>query len=62
MARDFYTVLAVPRNATEEQIRQRFRELARTRHPDRFQGAEKARAMAAETLAEVRSAIGIGPK
>ena len=44
MARDFYTVLAVPRNATEEQIRQRFRELARTRHPDRFQGAEKERA------------------
>jgi DnaJ-class molecular chaperone len=44
MARDFYTVLAVPRNATEEQIRQRFRELARTRHPDRFQGMEKARA------------------
>ena len=25
-------------------------------------GAEKARGMAAETLAEVRSAIGIGPK
>jgi curved DNA-binding protein CbpA len=44
MARDFYTVLAVPRNATEDQIRQRFRELARTRHPDRFQGVEKARA------------------
>ncbi|HEY4588113.1 MAG TPA: DnaJ domain-containing protein, partial [Thermoanaerobaculia bacterium] len=44
MARDFYTVLAVPRNATEDQIRQRFRELARTRHPDRFQGGEKARA------------------
>jgi curved DNA-binding protein CbpA len=44
MARDFYAVLAVPRNATEDQIRQRFRELARTRHPDRFQGAEKERA------------------
>ncbi|HEY0510820.1 MAG TPA: DnaJ domain-containing protein [Thermoanaerobaculia bacterium] len=44
MARDFYAVLAVSRNATEDQIRQRFRELARTRHPDRFQGAEKARA------------------
>jgi curved DNA-binding protein CbpA len=44
MARDFYAVLAVPRNATEDQIRQRFRELARTRHPDRFQGVEKARA------------------
>lgn len=44
MARDFYAVLAVPRNATEEQIRQRFRELARLRHPDRFQGGEKERA------------------
>lgn len=44
MARDFYVVLALPRNASEDQIRQRFRELARTRHPDRFQGAEKARA------------------
>jgi curved DNA-binding protein CbpA len=41
MARDFYAVLAVPRNATEEQIRQRFREMARLRHPDRFQGEEK---------------------
>ncbi|HEV2855032.1 MAG TPA: DnaJ domain-containing protein [Thermoanaerobaculia bacterium] len=44
MARDFYAVLALPRNASEDQIRQRFRELARTRHPDRFQGEEKARA------------------
>jgi curved DNA-binding protein CbpA len=44
MARDFYTVLAVPRNASEAQIRRRFRELARTRHPDRFHGAEKERA------------------
>lgn len=42
MPRDFYFVLGLPRNATEEQIRQRFRELARLRHPDRFQGAEKA--------------------
>jgi curved DNA-binding protein CbpA len=44
MARDFYAVLAVPRNATEEQIRQRFREVARLRHPDRFQGEEKQKA------------------
>ena len=44
MARDLYAVLAVPRNATEEQIRQRFREMARLRHPDRFQGAEKEKA------------------
>lgn len=44
MARDFYAVLALPRNATEDQIRQRFREMARLRHPDRFQGAEKEKA------------------
>lgn len=44
MARDFYTVLALPRNATEEQIRHRFREMARLRHPDRFQGEEKQKA------------------
>lgn len=44
MARDFYAVLAVPRNATEDQIRQRFHELARTRHPDRFRGEEKEQA------------------
>jgi len=44
MPQDFYAVLALPRNATEEQIRQRFRELARARHPDRFQGQEKAHA------------------
>jgi curved DNA-binding protein CbpA len=44
MAKDFYAVLALPRNATEEQVRARFRELARQRHPDRFQGKEKERA------------------
>jgi curved DNA-binding protein CbpA len=46
MPKDFYAVLGLPRNATEDQIRHRFRELARVRHPDRFQGAEK---LAAET-------------
>ena len=46
MARDLYAILALPRNASSEQIRQRFRELARERHPDRFQGEAKA---AAET-------------
>ncbi|HYU34985.1 MAG TPA: DnaJ domain-containing protein [Thermoanaerobaculia bacterium] len=44
MARDLYAVLALPRNATEEQIRHRFRELARLRHPDRFQGEDKQKA------------------
>ncbi|HSS51662.1 MAG TPA: DnaJ domain-containing protein [Thermoanaerobaculia bacterium] len=44
MARDFYAVLALSRSASEDQIRQRFRELARARHPDRFRGQEKLRA------------------
>jgi tetratricopeptide (TPR) repeat protein len=44
MAKDFYAILALPRNATEEQVRRRFRELARERHPDRFQGSAKAEA------------------
>ncbi|MCM2269534.1 MAG: DnaJ domain-containing protein [Thermoanaerobaculia bacterium] len=44
MNRDYYQVLAVARGATPEQIRARFRELARERHPDRFRGEERARA------------------
>lgn len=44
MAKDYYAVLGVAQNSTEKQIRQRFLELARERHPDRFQGEEKDRA------------------
>lgn len=44
MAKDYYNILSVPRGASPVQIRERFRELARTRHPDRFQGADKAKA------------------
>lgn len=46
MQKDFYAVLGVPRNATEEQIEKRFRELTRRKHPDRFAGEEKSRAEA----------------
>lgn len=44
MAKNYYAVLGIAPTATEDQIRRRFRELARQRHPDRFQGAEKERA------------------
>ena len=44
MARNYYTVLGLPQNATNRQIRQRFLEIARERHPDRFQGEEKVKA------------------
>lgn len=46
MAKDFYAILGLPRNVSDEQIRQRFHQLARERHPDRFQGERK---QAAET-------------
>lgn len=42
--RDYYAVLDVSRSATTDQIRDRFRQLARERHPDRFRGPEKAQA------------------
>jgi DnaJ-class molecular chaperone len=42
--KDFYAVLGLGRNASSKEIRAKFLELARDRHPDRFQGAEKAKA------------------
>ncbi len=44
MAKDYYSVLGLPQNATAKQVRARFLELARSRHPDRFQGADKSKA------------------
>jgi curved DNA-binding protein CbpA len=44
MAKDYYSILSVARNATQEQIRARFRALARERHPDRFQGEARVSA------------------
>ncbi len=44
MSKDYYAILGVPRNATQAQVRTRFRELARSQHPDRYSGEEKAKA------------------
>lgn len=44
MAKNYYDVLGLPRNATTQQMRDRFRALARELHPDRFRGEEKAEA------------------
>jgi curved DNA-binding protein CbpA len=44
MAKDYYSILSVARSANPDEIRERFRQLARERHPDRFQGEERAQA------------------
>jgi curved DNA-binding protein CbpA len=43
-AKDYYAVLGVSRDASSQEVKKRFLELARTRHPDRYQGEEKSRA------------------
>jgi curved DNA-binding protein CbpA len=39
---NYYEVLGVERSASEQQIRDRFRQLARQNHPDRYTGSDKA--------------------
>ena len=40
--RDFYNVLGVPRNASQDDIKKAYRSLARRWHPDRNAGDEEA--------------------
>ncbi|MCU1227899.1 MAG: chaperone DnaJ domain protein [Acidobacteria bacterium] len=39
---NYYEVLGVERGASEQEIRDRFRKLARENHPDRYNGSDKA--------------------
>jgi len=41
---NYYDVLGVDRSASEEDIRERFRKMARENHPDRVKGIDKAEA------------------
>jgi curved DNA-binding protein CbpA len=41
---NYYEVLGVERSASEQEIRDRFRKLARENHPDRYKGPDKAEA------------------
>lgn len=42
--KNFYEILGVPRAIDKKDLTARFRDLVRERHPDRFQGEEKAKA------------------
>lgn len=41
---NYYEILGVDRSASEQDIRNKFRELARANHPDRYRGPDKAEA------------------
>lgn len=53
--KDYYTILGVPRNATEDKIKQAYRKLALTYHPDRNPGDPHAE----ERFKEVSEAYGV---
>jgi len=56
MAKDYYQILGVSRNATEEQIKKAYRKLAMQYHPDRNPGKEK---WANEKFKEINEAFGV---
>lgn len=56
MAKDYYRILGVPRNATQEQIKKAYRKLALQHHPDRNPGKEK---WANEKFKEINEAFSI---
>jgi DnaJ-class molecular chaperone len=56
MAKDYYQILGISRNATEEQIKKAYRKLAMKYHPDRNPGNEK---WANEKFKEVNEAFSV---
>jgi len=56
MAKDYYQILGVPRNARQEDIKKAYRKLAMQHHPDRNPGKEK---WANEKFKEINEAFAV---
>jgi curved DNA-binding protein len=56
MAKDYYEILGVPRNASDEEIKRAYRKLAMQYHPDRNPGREK---WANEKFKEINEAYAV---
>jgi len=56
MAKDYYEILGVPRNASDEDIKKAYRKLAMRYHPDRNPGNEK---WANEKFKDINEAYGV---
>ncbi len=56
MAKDYYQILGVPRNASQEQIKKAYRKLAMQYHPDRNPGKEQ---WANDKFKEMNEAFGV---
>ena len=56
MAKDYYGILGVPRNASEGEVKKAYRKLAMQYHPDRNPGKEK---WANEKFKEINEAYGV---
>jgi DnaJ-class molecular chaperone len=56
MAKDYYGVLGVPRNASDGEIKKAYRKLAMQYHPDRNPGKEE---WANEKFKEINEAYGV---
>ena len=56
MAKDYYQILGVPRNASQNEIKKAYRKLAMQYHPDRNPGKEK---WANERFKEINEAFSV---
>jgi len=54
--KDPYSILGVPKNATDEQIKEAYRTLARKYHPDNFDESNPLKDLAEEKMQEINAA------